>query len=389
MTVSDASALDAQDEAESEPRSHPSGEVIETGTADRPRAPVLGPVDMRSLALSGLLVLAVLYTLHVARPLLLPVVTAVLASFLLSPPVAFLSRLGLPRAVAAATVLLTVLALAGLALWGTFEPANEWLGEAPKHLSGIERKLREAIRPVEQVGEAALQVEKLAKVGQADDGEVLKVSDGASLGETIFSGTQRLLAAAAVVLALLFFLLASEDQFLRKVVRVLPRLGDKKRAVEIARQTQRDVSVHLATITLINIVLGAVVWLAMDLLGMPNPLLWGVMCAALNYVPYLGAAVGVLIVGGVALLTFDDIARALLVACVYGLVTGIEGSLVTPAVLGRRLALNPVVVFLGVFFWGWIWGPFGALLAVPILLVLKTFCDHVPRLSPLGEFLGR
>ncbi len=347
-----------------------------------------GPVDIRSLALTGLFVLATLYTMRVARTFLEPVIAAVLLNLLLSPVVGALTRWRIPRALAAAVVLLSLGGVLGLGLYTIWEPANEWLGQAPRQVARVERKVRAAIKPVEQMGEAAAQVEKLTQVGRAPESG-LKVSDGDSLGESIFAGTQTFLGAAAVVLALLYFLLATEDLFLRKLVRVLPRLEDKKRAVEIARQIQRDVSIHLATITLINVALGLAVWGVMHLLGMPNPLLWGVMCTALNFVPYLGAAIGTLIVGAVAFLTYDTIPQALVPPFAYFLVTAIEGSVVTPAVLGKRLSLNPIVVFLGIFFWGWIWGIPGSLLAVPMLLVLKTCCDHMPPLAAIGEFLGR
>lgn len=349
---------------------------------------VQGPVDIRSLSLTGLFVLAALYSIYVAKPFLLPIATAVLLNFLLSPLVDTLVRLRLPRSLAAAGVLLSLVGLVGLGLYVTAEPAQEWLDDAPRHFARIEEKLRRTVRPVEQVGEAAERVEQITAVGQPSDREV-QVAARESLSESLFAGTQQLIATGAIVLALLYFLLATEDLFLRKLVRVLPRLEDKKLAVEIARRIQRDVSVHLATITVINLGLGIVVGVAMHLLDMPSPILWGLMAAAFNFVPYLGAAVGTFAVAVVALLTMDDMSQALLVPLAYGLLTGIEGSLVTPAILGRRLSLNPVVIFLGIFYWGWVWGIPGALLAVPMLLVVKVFCDRIPPLAAIGEFLGR
>jgi predicted PurR-regulated permease PerM len=345
------------------------------------------PVSLQSLALAGLLAVAALHALRVARPFLLPVVIAVLASFLLAPLVSRLCRWRVPRGLAAASVLVALVGVVVLALSATLAPANEWLNQAPDHLSQLEARLNTALRPVEQVEEAAAQVEKLATLGVPEP--TVKVSDKVSLGESIVSRTWSLLASSVVVLALLLFLLATKDPFLRKLVRILPRLEDKRRAVCIAGQIQRDISSHLSTITLINIGLGLCVWAAMSLLGMPSPLLWGVMCAALNFVPYLGAVVGMLIVGAVALLTFDDTWRALAVPLTYGVATGVEGNLLTPAVLGRRLSLDPIVVFLALLFWGWVWGIPGFLLAVPMLLVGKTICDHVPCLATIGDILDR
>jgi predicted PurR-regulated permease PerM len=209
-----------------------------------------------------------------------------------------------------------------------------------------------------------------------------------SLGEKLFSRTTEILAAGSVLLILLFFLLASGDMFLRKLIRVLPSLADKKTAVEIARQIESDISVYLATITMINGCLGLATWGAMALLGVPNPLLWGVMAWATNYIPYLGAMTMYAVLTMVGFLTFPTTGHALLVPGAFGVLNILEAYMLTPLVLGRRLTLNPVVIFLALTFWGWIWGVAGAILAVPIMVVFKIFCDHSEPLAPIGEFLG-
>src|SRR5436309_600589 len=192
----------------------------------------------------------------------------------------------------------------------------------------------------------------------------------------------------ALLFAFLFFLLASGDLFLRKLISALPRLADKRRAVEIARQIENDISAYLLTITMINGGLGLSVWGAMALLKVPNPLLWGVTAWATNYIPYLGAMFMYCVLTMVGFLTFDTVGHALLVPAAFGVCNILEAYLVTPLVLGRRLTLNPVVIFLALTFWGWLWGVTGALLAVPIMVVFKIFCDHSEPLAPIGEFLG-
>ncbi len=204
----------------------------------------------------------------------------------------------------------------------------------------------------------------------------------------LFGGTQDLLGSALVVFVLLYFLLASGDLFLSKLIRVLPKLRDKKRAVQIARDTEDQISSYLITTTAINLVFGVAVGVAMYLLGVPNPVLWGVLAAITNYVPYLGALAMVAILGLVALLQFGDPGRTLLVPGVFLALNLVESMLLTPILLGQRLTLNPVVVFVGVLFWGWLWGVVGAILAVPILAAFKIVCDHVERPAPVGEFLG-
>jgi predicted PurR-regulated permease PerM len=140
---------------------------------------------------------------------------------------------------------------------------------------------------------------------------------------------------------------------------------------------------------LINICLGLVMTGAMYLLGMPNPVLWGVMAGMANFIPYIGAVTGVAVVGLIAVLSFESVGRALLVPMVYFTVTSMEGQIITPMVLGRSFALNPVVIYIWLIFWGWMWGIIGALLAVPILTIFKILCDHLKSLSHVGDFLGK
>jgi len=157
--------------------------------------------------------------------------------------------------------------------------------------------------------------------------------------------------------------------------------------VEMVREMEDDVSFYLLTISLINAGLGIAIGTAMYLLGMPNAVLWGVMAALFNFVPYLGALVGAGVVGLVALLTVEQPLAALLPPLVYLTLTSIEGYLVTPAMLARRLTLNPIAVFLSLILWTWVWGIGGALLAVPLLATFKICCDHIEPLKPIGTML--
>jgi predicted PurR-regulated permease PerM len=212
---------------------------------------------------------------------------------------------------------------------------------------------------------------------------------GPSLSERLFGTTQSLITVALEVGILLYFLLAAGDLFLQKLIKVLPQLKDKKRAVTIARETESSVSAYLLTMTLLNVGEGVVVAIAMAVLGVPNPLLWGVLAVVLEYVPYIGAFVLAGILTMVGLATFDEPFRALMVPAAYILINFIQGNFLTPLMLGRRLTLNPVAIFIGLVFFWWIWGVAGAFLAVPILATFKIFCDHIETLQPIGEFLGK
>ncbi|MGH7558393.1 MAG: AI-2E family transporter [Gemmatimonadota bacterium] len=350
-----------------------------------------GPVDIRSIALSGIFVLLVFYTLYFARDFVLPVVLALLLTFLLAPVVRGLNRLRVPETIAAGMVILGLLSTVVYGTYSLSGPAAGWIERAPQGMRRVEQRIREIQRPVEEVRQAAEQVEKKVEEiagGGARQPRAVQV-EGQTLTGVVLSQTQAFLAGAVIMVILLFFLLASGDLFLRKLVRVLPRLSDKKAAIEIARATEEHISRYLVTVTLINAGLGMAVGFAMKLTGMPNPVLWGVAAGLMNFVPYLGALATLGMITLVSLLTFEGIGRALVAPGVYLGLNALEGYLITPMLLGRRLLLNPVVIFLGIIFWGWLWGIPGALLAVPLMATFKIFCDHIEPLSPIGEFLGR
>jgi len=346
-----------------------------------------GPFGIRSLALTGLLVLATFYTLYFGRAFFLPIILALLLNSLLSPVVRGLKRLRIPNALGAALVVFGLLGSIG---WGVYElsgPAYEWAQKAPQTMRRLERKLRDFKKPVQTMSKATEQVEKITQVGGGPATPAVQVTTE-TLGERMFSKATELVAGGVVMIILLFFLLASGDLFLRKLIRVLPSLADKKRAVEIARQIQSDISSYLVTITAINVALGLAVWGILTFLGVPNPLLWGVLATVTNYIPYLGAIVMIAVLAMVGFLSFENTSQAMMVPLSFVGLNLLESYLVTPLVLGHRLTLNPVVIFLGLTFWGWLWGITGALLAVPIMVVLKIFCDHTEPLRPIGEFLG-
>jgi predicted PurR-regulated permease PerM len=350
------------------------------------------PIGIRSLATTGLFVLASFYTLYFCRSLLLPLVLAVLLSLLLSPAVRALKRLRIPEPLGAGLVLLALLGAVGFGIYQLSGPAYDWMQRAPQSLGAAEVKLRSLKQSVQKLGRATEQVEKMAEVGGATGPRrpavAVDVQSSPSLRERLFSQAADLITGAAVMVILLYFLLASGDLFLRKLIRVLPRLEDKRRAVDIARQVERDVSRYLSTVAMINLALGAAAALAFALIGVPNPLLWGAMVTFTNFVPYLGPAInyGVFVIVG--LLTYTTVPGMLAPAGVFLVLNVIEAYVLTPRVLGRRLTLNPVVLFVGLTFWGWMWGIVGGILAVPILVVFKILCDHLEPLAPVGEFLG-
>lgn len=363
---------------------HPDQGVVDSGHEHRLLA---GPQAGSSYVLTGLFLLAIFHTLRVARDLLLPLMLAFLLTFLLSPVVRALKRLHIPEALGAAIVLIGLLTAVGLGLYGLTGPAADWMAKAPASVSRVEARLRALRRPMEQMSRTADRMERsIAGETSASSPPVEMKQPG--LKEAAFGGTETFLSVTLVVGVLLYFLLASGDLFLRKLVNVLPSFSDKKRAVEMAREMERHISTYLFTVTLINLGVGVAVGTGVALLGMPNPILWGALACVLTYVPYLGAALGIGILALASVLTFDDLGHTLAVPAVYVVVSFLEGNLVTPAILGRRLTLNPVVIFVGLLFWYFVWGIPGALLAVPSIVIFKIFCDHVEGLTSIGEFFG-
>lgn len=343
-------------------------------------------------ALQGLLLLAVLAVLYVARDLILPIVAALILSLVFLPLVRGMKKIFIPAPLGAGLVVLGLIAGVIGGVYNLAEPAGSWLEKAPQSLREIDSKLRSITGSVHHVAKATEQVEDMTQKitsGESDQKKVQKVMvQSPTIAGAVFDHLKQFMVSAISTMVLLYFLLASGDLFLRKTIAVTPRFSDKKRAVDIAQQVEAAVSRYLFTVAMINVSLGVAVASVMYFLGVPNPVLWGVMVCVLNFIPYLGDIASITILSVVGLLTFDQLWQAMMVPGAFYLLTALEGYLVTPLIVGRRLSLNPVVIVVSVLFWGWMWGIPGALLAVPILVALKTICDRVDSLQTFAEFLG-
>ena len=365
--------------------------------------------DARTVSLVLLAVLAVFYTLYFAAEIVLPITLAIVLNLLLSPAMRFLTnRLRVPRLLAALLLIVVLFGVVAVLLFAISFPASEWIKKAPEAWPEIRKKVSGLAGPIDAIRHGMTQLQHFTEQGGGGGGaaaggggaggavapQAAPAGGGAmpsgvgAVGGAILSGTRAFLGQVFTLVLILFFLLSAGDSLLHRLVEVLPTFADKRRAVEIAREIESNISMYLATITVMNLLVGTLNGLQVWLFGMGAPLLWGTVAFLLNYIPILGPLTGVLIFLVVGLLTFSSPWFALVPAGVYLLIHVMEGETITPMLLARRFTLNPLLVILSLFFWDWLWGVPGAFLSVPLLAVFKIFCDHVEALTPIGHMLG-
>jgi predicted PurR-regulated permease PerM len=343
------------------------------------------PTDLRTLLLLGIFVLLSFYTLYFTREIAIPIVFAFVLNLLLQPAMRALTRLYLPRTIAALLMILVFFGtVAGIAV-SISSPAANWIAKAPESLTRLEERLSVLKKPLGQLQEATKRVEDMAQSSQNQMTVAIKKP---GLSSFLLLNTQSLLVGLGLTIVLLYFLLVVGDMFLRRLVEIIPKLRNKKQLVDISQEIERNISGYLFTITLMNAAVGLLTGLAAYLFGMSDAILWGVAAFLLNYLPIFGPLLGTAMLFLAGLVTFDTIWQALLPAAAYLVIHIIEGETITPMLLARRFILNPVLVIISVVFWYWMWGVAGALLAVPMLAALKIICDRILPLAAFGHFLG-
>jgi predicted PurR-regulated permease PerM len=344
-------------------------------------------------SLLGILIIMIFGVLYIAAPLLKPIAFALLLYMVFAPVERGLDRFIpiFPAPLRAALILLSFMALLAASFYFLSQPAQAWVKNAPQHLQKIERKLAIIKKPIKKVKHAAHNVENSTS-GGSTTGQAVSVQSKPP-GQngfimSVVSGTSGAAAKIGSALVLLYFLLIGERAALRKMVEITPRLREKRRVVELVDSIEDEISSYLATITLINFCLGCADALALWLLGVPDPLLWGGMIFVFNYMPYIGALADVVILAIVALLSFNNLLHIVLVPVVVLCISILEGQFITPMVVGHRLALSPVAIFITLMLFSWLWGIPGLIVAVPILASVKIICDRMDPLEPVGIMLS-
>lgn len=342
---------------------------------------------LRDRLLAAILVVLVLFVCASAATLIVPMLVALLVSLMLAPAVRMLVRAHLPRGIAALLVLACVIGTIGMLASALAGPAQEWLADAPRALGKLERALRQLEQPLRAATEAG---ERIAGLTDADDARTERVvtSEPNQL-ELLVRATPAVMAGILMTLILTFIFLLHGDTLLRKLVELAPALRVKKDIVMATRSAQHDLSIYMLSITVINTMVGLLTALIVWSLGVPNPLLWGGVAALFNFAPYIGPLVVLIALTVVGFGHFDSPLDALTLPGLFLLLNIIEGQLFTPLTVGRRLALDPVVVFIGLVVLGWLWGVAGVLLALPLLTCVRIIAEHVSGGETLAKILRR
>jgi predicted PurR-regulated permease PerM len=386
------------------PQPAPDAEVPPADSAEPERERLLldMPVDVRSASLVVLAVLASVFALQWGQAVFIPLMLSLLLTYALSPLVERLHRLKVPRWIAAAVILIGLgggLGWTGYSLSGSATQLVDSLPVAAQKLGQAMRRDKNAsATPLESVQQAAAQLEKAAEENSArvaarkGVARVVIERPGFNVRDYLLSGTVGLLAAMGqltLVAFLTYFALCSGDTFRRKLIKITgPGLQKKKVTVHVLDDITRNIERYLLVQILVSAVVGVTTGLAFWVIGVENAIVWGIIAAVTNLIPYIGSVIVLVAAGLVAFLQFNSLEMGLLVAGVSLAIHTLIGNLLMPWLTSRTSRMNPVAVFVGVIFWGWLWGIWGLLLGIPITMVIKSICDRVEDLQPIGELLG-
>ena len=337
----------------------------------------MGPGN-QPLVLTLILLLIGVTALRLAASLLLPIAISLLLMFLLSPLVRWLHGKGMRESIAAAIVVFGTVGVLTAGAAGLTEPASEWLRDAPAIMTKVEVRLRKVVRPFTRLQKTAEQLENATTAptgGQAPKVQMQTSGVLAQIGGT----TANAVAGTLTVVFLTYFLLASGRLFRVKIARMVGDADRRERLTLALTEIEGHMSKYLVLNTVISLFVGAATWGLLAAVGMPNPMLWGAVAFVLNYVPYVGALVTLVLIIVAALVAFDESQRILIAGGGFFLINLLEGNLITPLVLGHKLPLNVVAIFVSLLFWGWVWGIPGAIIAVPLTVMIQVICAHVQR----------
>ncbi len=385
-----------------------SAEAVAPPTPDETPEPVVvrTPVDINSLALTVIAVLAVILVLQYAQAVLIPIVLGVLISYGLAPLVASLQRLHIHRAIGAALAVGVFVGTLGLGAYALTDDVMAVVGSIPEATQRIREHLRVFRRApgdaLQKMQDAATEIDKAAQEAAAPvkgDPPQTRGVQKVQVMEPAFKASDYLwyggiglvgfAGQVVLVLFLVYFSLVTGDLYKRKLVKIAgPTLSSKKATLQILNDISEQIATFIRVQILTSVIVAVATAFALWWFGLQQYIVWGLLAGLFNSIPYLGPVIVTAALGVVAFLEFNDPLITTYICAVTFTITSLEGFLLTPMLMGRAAQMNPVAIFVGLLFWSWIWGLWGTVLAVPMLMIMKAFCDHLEDLQPIGELLG-
>ena len=331
------------------------------------------------LAMVGIGFAILLAMLQAGQVFLAPVTLAIVVGLMFGPVADRLEAVGVPPALSAGVVVLLLLGvIAGFATLFAV-PLSEWVARAPLIWEKLQAQIANLREPLESLGQFQ---EQLTSVLGSESAMSVQVEDGSAVTGVAMLAPA-ILAQVAIFLASLYFFVATRDHIRVSVLSMCVTRRMRWRTAHVFRDVEYKVSRFLLSVTMINICVGTAVSIAMWIIGMPSPLLWGAMAAVLNYIPYVGQAIMITVLLAVGLGTQTELVQILLPVACYAGINFVEGQIFTPHFIGRSLTLNPFIIFLSITFWIWAWGPVGGLVAVPTLLIAQSLIAHALPSKPV------
>ncbi|MEO5897952.1 MAG: AI-2E family transporter [Vicinamibacterales bacterium] len=361
-----------------------------------------GQVDVRNVALSVIAGLSVIVMLQYMQAVLIPIVLAILISYALWPIVATLARVKVPQSIGAGIAVFAFIGVLGFGVWAFSDEAMGIIRDIPRATKMLRdraeaerRKPKASSTTLEQVQEAAKEIDKAAaeaaKPAVTTPGatQVEVVQPGFRVSDYLGGNLLGFLGQFSLILFLVYFLLVTGDLYKRKIVKIAgPTLTHKKITVQILDDINRQIESFIKVQVLTSAVVAAATALALWAFGVNHYVIWGLLAGLFNSIPYIGP---ILVSGSLALVAFmqfNDMTKTVEVAATAMVITSLEGFLLTPALMSRASQMNPAAIFVGLLFWSWVWGVWGTILAVPMMMMIKSISDHVEDLQGVSELLG-
>jgi len=328
-----------------------------------------------------------LFALWATRDVLIPLLLAMFFALIGNPIIRALRRLYIPRFLGGLLVLGAGLAGTGMLVNQLVEPATTWVHEAPAELRDLAPRLRALLRPMQEANKAAQSLAQAASSGSSKPVQVITTETNDPW--SAFLTTPRWIASVLAVILLTYFFMVYGESFQKKAIAMLPSRQQKRVTADILMAIELEVSRYVLTITLINFIVGTLLALILFAIGLPlqQALLWGTLAAILNFAPYVGPMIGVGVMLLMGFVTFHGVFASLLPAMVYLGLHVLEGEIVTPIVLGRRMAISPLILILALMVCSWLWGMAGLLLAVPMMVCVKIVLSKIDGLTPWANLL--